>query len=178
MQSKRRQIVSPRKRPRADLEPSENRRRAQYGDLIGSRGAELYDRLTQLATAKPSRELCQLFVQELVELHEKGNGDPLRELAQLVERPIAHKAEEIAFQLESYYRQLATSAKDAKTPKGRKKLLPVLPGHRKSDDPMKRAVVIAIIRERAQCSERTAASAVDNTDLSELLGWQAGRTRR
>lgn len=171
MKSKARQIVSPRKRPRADLEPAENRRRAQYGDLIGSRGAELYDFLTQLTSAKTSRELCQAFAQELVELHKQGNGEPLRELAQLIERPIAHKAEEIAFGIEAYYRTLAASAKDAKAPKGRKKTPLELPA-------TKRAVIIASICERAQCSERTAAAAVDKTALSELLGWKVGRTRR
>lgn len=168
MKNKRRQIVSPRKRPRPELGPSENRRRSQYGDLLGSRGAELYNFLTQLATARPSRELCQVLVQELVDLHKSGNGEPLRELALLIERPVAHKAEEIAFQIEAYYRALAESATTRKRGKNASVQLP----------PMKRAALIASIQERAQCSERTAAAAVDKTTLSELLGWKAGRTRR
>lgn len=168
MKAKARQIVSPRKRPRADLEPSENRRRAQYGDLLGTKGAELFDFLRQIVTSKPSPPLCQLFVQELVDLYKASDGEPLRELAYLLERPIAHKAEEIAYQVEARYAVLTSAAKDAKTPKGRRKV-------KYSAPHIKRTALIAYICEQANCSERTAAAAVDKTTLAKLLNWKSGR---
>jgi hypothetical protein len=165
-----RQIVRPQNRPSAANDAAENRRRAQYGDLHKTPGVMLFDFLTQIVTSKPDPRLCQLFTQELVELHKAKNGKPLRELAQLIERPIAHPAQEIAYTIEAYYQTAIASAADAKTPKGRRKV-PCVPPQ------VKRAEIIESIREQTNCSERTATSAIDNTSLAQLLGWKAGRPR-
>jgi hypothetical protein len=165
-----RQIVMPRHRPSDGLDAAENRRRAELGDLRDSKAAELLGLLRQVARPGCNPATAALLSQEVRAILETKDGDILRDLAHLVERPIARHAEEIAFGIEARMVTLAAAAQDAKAPAKRKRIVPELP-------PLKRAAIIESIREQTNCSERTAAAAVDKTSLAQLLGWKAGRPR-
>jgi len=165
-----RQIVMPRHRPDDGLGPAENRRRAELGDLLDSKAAELLGLLRQVARPGCAPATAALLSQEVRALLQAKDGDTLRDLAHLVERPIARQAEEIAFGIEARMVTLAAAAESAKAPPRRKRIAPELP-------PLKRADIIESIRKQTNCSERTAAAAVDKTSLAQLLGWKAGRPR-
>jgi hypothetical protein len=165
-----RQIVMPRHRPGDGLDPAENRRRAELGDLRDSKAAELLGLLRQVARPDCKPATAGLLSQQVRELLRAKDGDTLRDLAHLVERPIARHAEEIAFGIEARMAKLAAEAANAKAPPRRKRIVPQLP-------PLKRAAIIESIRKETNCSERTAAAAVDKTSLAQLLGWKAGRPR-
>lgn len=165
-----RQIVMPRHRPNDDLDAAENRRRAELGDLRDSKAAELLGLLRQVARPGCKPELAALLSQEVAAIVKAKDGDTLRDLARIIERPISRQAEEIAYGIEARIQSLAAAANDAKSPKGRKAVPPELPA-------LTRASIIESIREQTKCSERTAAAAVDKTSLARLLGWKAGRPR-
>jgi hypothetical protein len=165
-----RQIVMPRNRPSDGVDAAENRRRAELGDLGDSKAAELLGLLRQVARPGCKPALAALLSQEIAGILNAKDGDTLRDLARIIERPIARQAEEIAYGIEAHLQSLAAAAKDAKGRKGRKPIQPQLPA-------VTRAAIIESIREQMQCSERTAAAAVDKTSLAQLLGWKAGRPR-
>jgi len=165
-----RQIVMPRNRPSDGADAAENRLRAEWGDLRDSKAAELLGLLRQVARPDCKPALAALLSQEVAAIVKTKDGDTLRDLARLIERPIARQAEEIAFGIEARMVALAAAAAGAKAPPRRKLIVPELP-------PIKRAAIIESIREQTNCSERTASAAVDKTSLAQLLGWKAGRPR-
>lgn len=165
-----RQILLPRNRATADTTAAENRRRAELGDLRDSKAAALLGLLRQVASPGCKPATAALLSQEVRALLQTKDGDTLRDLAHLVERPIARQAEEIAYCMEAYYDTMAAAAENTKTPPRRKRIVPELP-------PLKRAQAIESIMEQTKCSERTAAAAIDKTSLAKLLKWKAGRPR-
>ena len=165
MKSKKRQIINPRKRPQADLDATENRLRAMYGEMRGKRVVELYQMLESLSQTKVAPAMLTLFAQEMGGIFKRRDGDTLRELASLVEAPIAKPAEEIAFGIEAHLRGLLAAMQEAKGSQRTKAALPAV----------KRIDIIESIMQQAQCDKRTAEKAVDKTKLRELLGWKAGR---
>lgn len=167
MKNKTRQIINPRKRPHSDLDPTENRLRALYGEMRDKRVVELHQMLESLSRGKVAPAMLALFAQEMGDIFKRRDGDTLRELASLVEAPIAKPAEEIAYGIEAHLRGLL----DEMTKKiGAKRAKAALPAP-------KRIEIIESIMQQAQCDKRTAEKAIDKTKLRELLGWKAGRPR-
>jgi hypothetical protein len=170
VKTKRRQIVAPGKRPKKELDPAENRLRAEMGDHRGSKAAELLGLLRQVASPNCKPALAALLSQEVAVMLKERDGDTLREVAELVERPVARPAEERAYALEAWCRSLLAAAADARSLPRRKKIVPTLPA-------IKRSEILESIMEQTNCSQRTAAAAIDKTQLSKLLGWKTGRPR-
>ena len=180
MQSKRRQIAVPSKRPAKDLDAVENRLRALHGEARNTRSADLYQLLERIAQDNVTPAMLALFAQEMADIFKRKDGDALRGLAALVDAPVARPAEEIAYGIEAWLRSHAAQAKNAKSPKGRKAIRPQLPDRVVVDGverQLTRASIIESIMQQTQCDRRTAERAIDKTKLRELLGWKAGRPR-
>jgi len=165
MKKKRRQIVSPSKRPQADVAAEENRIRAKYGEMRDKRAVALHQMLESLSKPQVAPAMLALFAQEMGDIFKRQDGDTLRELAALVEAPVAKPAEEIAYGIEAHLRGLAAAIDQSKGGRRKKASLPAV----------KRAAIVESIMEQASCDKRTAEKAVDKTKLRELLGWKAGR---
>lgn len=167
MKKKRRQIVSPSKRPQADATAEENRLRAMYGEMRDKRVVELYQMLEGLSQTKVAPAMLTLLAQEMGDIFKRRDGDTLRELASLVDAPIARPAEEIAYGIEADLRiRLKAMTEKLGAKRAKAAFLGIAP---------KRIAIVESIMQQAQCDKRTAEKAVDKTKLRELLGWKAGR---
>lgn len=165
MKNKTRQIISPRKRPQAELDAAENRLRAKYGEMRDKRVVALHQMLESLSKPQVAPAMLALFAQEMGDIFKRRDGDTLRELASLVEAPVAKPAEEIAYGIEAHLRGLSDAMQTTMGSKRAKAALPAV----------KRVAIVESIMEQASCDRRTAEKAVDKTKLRELLGWKAGR---
>ena len=165
MQSKRRQIAVPSKRPAKDLDAVENRLRALHGEARNTRSADLYQLLERIAQDNVTPAMLALFAQEMADIFKRKDGDALRGLASLVDAPVARPVEEIAYGIEAHLRGLAAAIEQTKGSQRKKASLPAV----------KRAAIIDSIMQQTQCDKRTAEKAIDKTKLRELLGWKAGR---
>jgi hypothetical protein len=167
MKNKTRQIISPRKRPQPDLDPTENRLRAMYGEMRDKRVVELHQMLESLSQPKVAPAMLALFAQEMGDIFKRRDGETLRQLASMVEAPIARPAEEIAYGIEANLRARFEGMKaDMGLKRAKVAFLARTP---------KRVAIVESIMEQAKCDKRTAERAIEKTKLRELLGWKAGR---
>ncbi len=187
---KRRNITDPRRKPSASKDATENLINATYGELRDSKGAMLFQFLNQIANRKPDPLLCQCFVQELVELLRASDGQPLRDLAAMIESPIAspvlERAFSIAYRLSLHARGGNCIPEDAAARKAMFKRIAKERGCSvrqvervlTAKPPMpelKRADIIRAIMDPTGCNERTATKAMATAGIPQLMKWQRGR---
>jgi len=136
-----------------------------YGEMRDKRVVELHQMLESLSRGKVAPATLALFAQEMGDIFKRRDGETLRQLASMVEAPIARPAEEIAYGIEAELRGMFEGMKAKMGLKRAKAALPAV----------KRVAIVESIMEQAKCNKRTAERAIDKTKLRELLGWKAGR---
>ena len=105
------------------------------------------------------------IVNLVMEAFKNKSGDNLRDLAELVEAPVARPAEALAYKLEWMAKIKSAIIKaDDRADSGSKLEF----------EQNNRASVIAYVMRQTGCGERSAATAIDQTNLSALLGWKVG----
>lgn len=163
---KTRHIMAPSKRTTAKADASENRRRATLGDRLDSPAADLINLVHQIAagggklrrggkTINLQPHLASTLAQRLWAIIESQDGTTLRDMAALVEVPVARPALAAAF----------SAIEDLQ--------------HYDEDNRPKiksREIVTSIMRSTG-CDERTAKKAIAEAGLKNLFGWRSGRPR-
>ena len=163
---KTRHIMAPSKRTTVKADASENRRRATLGDRLDSPAADLISLVRQIAAgggkAWRGREPINLqphlaitLAQKLWTIIESQDGDTLRDMAALVDTPVAREALAAAYAV----------AED-------------LQHYPEGDRPhIKSCELVDSIMRSTGCNERTAKKAIAEAGLKKLFGWRSGRPR-
>jgi hypothetical protein len=163
---KTRHIMAPSKRTTAKADASENRRRATLGDRLDSPAADLISLIRQIAGGgcKTHREgkainlqphLAIVLAKKLWTIIESQDGNTLRDMAALVDAPVAREALAAAYAI----------AED-------------LQHYAEGDRPhIKSCEIVAAIMHSTGCDERTAKKAIAEAGLKNLFGWRSGRPR-
>lgn len=163
---KTRHIMAPSKRTTAKADASENRRRATLGDRIDSPAAELINLVRQIAagggklrrggkTINLQPHLAILLAKKLWTIIESQDGTTLRDMAALVDAPVARPALAAAF----------AAMED-------------LQHYSEGDRPhIKSCEIAAAIMQSTGCDQRTAKKAAAEAGLKNLFAWRSGRPR-
>jgi hypothetical protein len=166
---KTRHIMAPSKRTNKKRTPTENRRIAAYGEKLDSPAIGILSLLQQIAgggskmrregkwvNVTPELALC--FAKDIWDIVQSEDGTILREMADLVEAPIARPALEAAWSMREYW---SPYLEDGFNP-----------------PQVKKVKIIQSIMAATGCNSRTAEKAATEAGLSEVFKWKAGRPRK
>ncbi len=165
---KSRHIMSPSKRTTEKKTPTENRRIATYGEKLESPATSILSLLQQIAgggskmrregkwvNVTPELALC--FAKDIWDIVQSKDGSILRDMADLIEAPVARPALAEAWSLREYW----TPCMEAGF----------------NPPQIKKEKIISAIMETTGCNSRTAEKAATEAGLGKVFKWKAGRPR-
>jgi len=159
-------IMAPSKRTTAKADASESRRRATLGDRLNSPATELINLLRQIAAGggklvrgggviNIQPRLAITLAHKLWMIIESQDGSTLRDMAALVEVPVARQALAAAYAIRQDLEHYPPDIRPR----------------------FKRSAIVNSIMSTTGCDQRTAEKAAAEAGLKELFGWKAGRPR-
>ncbi len=159
-------IMAPSKRTTAKADATENKRRSTLGDRQNSPATELVNLVHQIAAGggwgwrdgkkiSLQPQLAILLAQKLWMIIKSNDGTTLRDMAALVETPVARPALAAAYSVMEDLQHYA----EGDRPK------------------IKSREIVASIMHSTGCDERTAKKAAAEAGLKNLFGWRSGRPR-
>ena len=159
-------IMAPSKRTTAKADASENRRRATLGDRLNSPATELINLVRQIAAGggkllrggeviNLQPRLAITLAHKLWMIIESQDGSTLRDMAALVEVPVARQALAAAYAIRQDLEHYPPDIRPR----------------------FKRSAIVNSIMSTAGCDQRTAEKAAAEAGLKELFGWKPGRPR-